>query len=153
MNLPFQGMKTLFGNLEKRSTGFLVDDLTLRYYAAYTTDEQHSQLAEAKKTPIRLDGGELAYGILVRDELVYNYFKKYATDNWFQLDICRKNLLNYQMNKTKAAGEKDLPSVFSTDGGLFLPTLYSCLVLLFVSLVVGFAYEYWKRKTGRDISP
>ena len=57
------------------------------------------------------------------------------------------------MRNKNIFGEQDLPSVFSVDGGLFLPALYGCLVLLCVALLAGFAYECWKRNTGRDVGP
>ena len=159
-------MNTLLSNLKTHDKGFLVDELTLNYYMVYDqmypeisrkqpspSNHHHHLLNEVIKTPLILGDEELSYGILVRDELVYNYFKKYAHDNWFQLDVCRRNYINYQMSKKNTLGEQDLPSVFSIEGGLFLPALYGCLVLLCVALLAGFAYECWKRKAGRDVGP
>ena len=119
-------MEVLLTNLHKYNTGFLVDDITLHYYIAFKyfegqflTAAQLADLQDTTKTPMTLGGDQLAYGILVRDELVYNYFKKYAHDNWYQLDVCRRNFINFQMNKKKTLDRGNFPSVFSTEGGLF----------------------------------
>ena len=161
-------MQILVNNLQKHGTGFLVDELTMNFYLAFrfiNPDEKTSKnnplptfkqlkfLSKTVRAKKSLAEENLAYGILVRNHSMFNYLKRYVLNNWFQMEICRKNLINSELQNSGTLETTDPPSVFSKDGGLFLPTLYGCLVLLCIALLAGFAYEFWKRKIGNDIRP
>ena len=62
------------------------------------------------------------------------------------MEGCRRNLINYQLSKSRLFENLDVKySIFSAEGGMFVPTLKYCCGLLALVVMFGIGYEIWRK--------
>ena len=141
------GISSMLKKVRETGQGFLVDEDTFYLYLAgweisdYLEDTLQNYIIKTEKTI----GGDMTIGILVKSEAVYQYLKSFIEINWYPMDTCRLNYINYQVHARKFRKPDGDKSIFSTEGGLFFPTLKISCILLAIALVSGFTFETWKK--------
>ena len=137
-------------NLDKR--GFLVNALT--FYASVVINSENNTFTTEEKEKLKHGvilsektlKGEYSYGMLVRSESVYRYLIKFVENNRLHMDSCRRNHINYQLSLHHTLESLDLSySIFSPEGGMFVPTLKYCCGLLALVVMFGIGYEIWRK--------
>ena len=83
--------------------------------------------------------------MLVRSEAMYHNLMNFVENNRFLMDGCRRNYINHRVSTTHMFDQMEVKhSVFSPEGGLFIPAFqYSCVLLAF-AFIFGIGYEIWR---------
>ena len=141
------GVAELINMMERKIiNGFLINKSTYHYFSKEILLEKYRDVARSIssidliRTEKFFRGTQLVTGMLVRNDVDYEYFKKYFNDNWLQIQTCYSYHLIHEETRFKSV-------VHSTVEGLFYPFLYSTIGILGVLVSLGTLYEIrWKRR-------
>lgn len=90
-------------------------------------------------------GKKLCYGVLIKDDAVYKYFKDAVTDNRLPLEITVESEMNSLFPR-----ETEDTNLFSADGLPFQNALLVIAGIICFICVYGIVYEMCNRCSGKD---
>ena len=134
--------------------GFFLDKYTFMYIMK-SNDTIHNNthlrnaqqfLEEIVKTKKVYVGEAMSFGLLIKDEDVYEYFNEFITNNQALIETCMTLALNVMNTAIKNSGH----NLFSPSSGHFYPTLIVVGCTLGVILIFGIVYEIYRK---RRVSP
>ncbi|XP_032235140.1 uncharacterized protein LOC5510096 isoform X2 [Nematostella vectensis] len=121
--------------LDKREIdGVLLDNYQISHFSEVFPDSLFK-----KNAVVRQDG--MAYGAIINDPVIRACFNRIlARDRYLVV-----NFVSSQLSKTVKAINKEAvknsQSIFDPTGDLFLPSLYTCIVIVLVIFVIGVIAE------------
>ena len=94
------------------------------------------------RTELEYKGEKVVTGMLVKEKVDYEFFRRYFDNNWLQIQACN----SFDLNSKDEMIEYNEPSHFE---GLFYPFFYGTLIVMSVMAIVGAVYEGCRRKSGK----
>ena len=130
--------------------GYVLDKYEmLRFFDHYKNHPQHKKEIDYIRSHAIITETDhidkLAYGILIKEEEDYQFFRDYMLSSQEIITSCTNLFINSYSRKVQVKQyQRELPTFF-LEGRLFLPSLVVCAVLILIILSCGAAYELRKK--------
>ena len=154
------GIHQMVGLLhDHKVDGFLIDRYALVLF--YTFFDNHPMYAHdvayirnyCLLTDVTANSRRYMHGILLKQRQHFHFLDNFVQSNREVIDSCNRLFLNAHSRSARLKQPSD--PLFSTDGEMFWPTIYSLVTMLVLIIVAGVAYEarketkcLQKKKTG-----
>ena len=91
------------------------------------------------RTELDYKGERVVTGMLLKEKKDYEFFKRYFTNNWLQIQACN----SFDLNSKDETIEYNEPSHFV---GLFYLFFYGTIITMAGLLIFGVVYEVFRRR-------